>query len=315
MRRGLAGGVLVMVAAAAVGVLGGTPTQEARAGETRNGLIAVARSDPAAVLVVGPGGTGLRTLVGPTKKAVYSSLAWSPDGSTLAFLCWQPGDDEPALCLIGAAGGTPTRVVIGGGLTAAGSLTWLPDGRRLGFTAATRSGGSAASRHDIYVMDADGGNLRALAHTRNIVETGVDWSPAGGRIVIAAGGWFSKLYVANADGSGLRTLTPARGFEAAEPDWSPDGRRIAFTRNAGYRSAEIYVTDIGGAQRVRLTRNGVFDRQPAWSPDGRKIAFVSYRGWENGRFGRSWIFLMNADGSDRTRLVPGGSPAWQPAVS
>jgi TolB protein len=36
---------------------------------------------------------------------------------------------------------------------------------------------------------------------------------------------------------------------------------------------------------------------PQWTPDGKKIVYVS---WENGR---PEIFIMNADGSNRTRLT------------
>jgi Tol biopolymer transport system component len=59
----------------------------------------------------------------------------------------------------------------------------------------------------------------------------------------------------------------------------------------------------------RLTDLG-FAFQPAWSPDGSQIAFGS-------GLGRSAeIFVMNADGSDQTRLTHDGFrdsvPAWSP---
>ena len=57
----------------------------------------------------------------------------------------------------------------------------------------------------------------------------------------------------------------------------------------------------------RLTGPG---QSPKWSPDGEKIAFVSYRD------GNLKIFVMDADGNNRTRLTKdsGGnaSPAWSP---
>ena len=56
----------------------------------------------------------------------------------------------------------------------------------------------------------------------------------------------------------------------------------------------------------------VADEEPAWSPDGEKIAFVSYPGNDNAE-----IYLMNSDGSGRTRLtgIPGNDhwpPTWSP---
>jgi hypothetical protein len=63
---------------------------------------------------------------------------------------------------------------------------------------------------------------------------------------------------------------------------------------------------------VQLTNDPASDISPAWSPDGSKIAFVSYRD------GNAEIYVMNADGSDETRITndPGfqGQPSWQPIV-
>ncbi|HUS13746.1 MAG TPA: hypothetical protein VM536_01905 [Chloroflexia bacterium] len=56
--------------------------------------------------------------------------------------------------------------------------------------------------------------------------------------------------------------------------------------------------------------NAVDAFNPAWSPDGRRIAFVSQR------TGSPQVFVMNADGSDPTRLTQTRStdfdPAWSP---
>jgi len=62
---------------------------------------------------------------------------------------------------------------------------------------------------------------------------------------------------------------------------------------------------------VRLTSNNASDGFPVWSPDGRKITF-----WSN-RDGKNEIYVMDADGSNQTRLTnnPGRYnelPAWSP---
>jgi TolB protein len=55
-----------------------------------------------------------------------------------------------------------------------------------------------------------------------------------------------------------------------------------------------------------LTSNNASDAYPLWSPDGRKIAFSS------NREGKSEIYVMDADGSNVTRLTKLGTsqPAW-----
>ena len=73
--------------------------------------------------------------------------------------------------------------------------------------------------------------------------------------------------------------------------------------------------DADGTNQKRLTRDGWDDRDPAWSPDGRKIEFSVLGG------AKSFIVVMNADGSDRKRLpedardgvpVLDSYPAWSP---
>ena len=57
--------------------------------------------------------------------------------------------------------------------------------------------------------------------------------------------------------------------------------------------------------------------EPAWSPDGEKIAYVTDIGGEGIRDINEEIYMMNADGSGRTRLtdIPGNDhwpPTWSP---
>ena len=77
---------------------------------------------------------------------------------------------------------------------------------------------------------------------------------------------------------------------------------------------QIHVIDPDGSGHAQLTFGDKRSRSPAWSPDGSKIAFL--RGNKP-----SSLFIMNADGTDRT-LVQGriskhryyffGRPAWSP---
>jgi Tol biopolymer transport system component len=90
---------------------------------------------------------------------------------------------------------------------------------------------------DIYVMDADGGNVRQL--TKNEAEG-------------------------------------ANEADDGSPSWSPDGERIAFlsTRDHegdGFDSEELYVMDGDGSGQSRLTKNATGEGEPSWSPDGKWV--------------------------------------------
>ena len=111
------------------------------------------------------------------------------------------------------------------------------------------------------------------------------------------------LFTINADGSGLTQLTSSRELEQ-HPSWSPDGQRILFTRGEVMTNIDIYAMDADGSGQLRLTEHPERDQRAAWSPDGTQIAFVSQRD------GDVAVWIMNADGSQKRKLVKGRDPAW-----
>ena len=122
------------------------------------------------------------------------------------------------------------------------------------------------------------------------------------------------IYVMNSDGSEATRLTELQGDE---PSWSPDGRRVAFV-SFGDGTTDIFVMNADGSDLVNLTNHPGDEWEPSWSPDGRLIAFVSYRdGPGTDIFGRNAeIYVMNADGSEQTRLTNNPAsdryPSWSP---
>jgi Tol biopolymer transport system component len=113
------------------------------------------------------------------------------------------------------------------------------------------------------------------------------------------------LFTIRADGSGRRRLTDTREFEQ-HPSWSPDGKRIAFTRGDVMTNIDIYAMDVDDGSEVRLTEHPERDQRAAWSPDGSKIAFVSQRD------GDVAVWIMDADGSNKRKVVQGREPSWSP---
>src|SRR6266540_1182005 len=110
---------------------------------------------------------------------------------------------------------------------AAPATRFGPDGASLTGRIAFSAG--AASREDIFAVDADGTGLRRLT-TGPAADVDPSWSPDGRRVAFCrqeGDGSTAEIYVMNADGSGQRNLTN-NSVPDWGPAWSPDGKLIAF---------------------------------------------------------------------------------------
>lgn len=82
---------------------------------------------------------------------------------------------------------------------------------------------------DLWVMNADGSDVRRVTNTPSRDERDPAWSPNGREIVYSANGSFhgassSQIYVSRADGTKRRILTHACGgcaYINDDPAWQP----------------------------------------------------------------------------------------------
>jgi TolB protein len=250
----------------------------------------------------------------PCKKIVFMSGGIDQDGSS------------SEIYTINADGTGLTRLT--NNQSYDGEPAWSPDGQRIAFVSGRDFGPNDADRWKrvLYVMDADGSNVRRLT-----VSTGGAWNPAwspdGGRIVYEAiDGGSDNLWEVPADGGAAKLLFSTPGVDM-QPAWSPDGTRLALVSDwVAYDFVlNIYLINADGSGFTAVTDAKVFDQrdylEPAWSPDGSRIALVvsdRLGTWEYA----THVGLMNASGSGVT-LLPGtdgtsvsgagvGSPSWSP---
>jgi Tol biopolymer transport system component len=239
------------------------------------------------LFVVNADGTGWRRPL--TDGGDDWTLAWSPDGSTLAF---DRNYDGPNWIYVVRADGRRERRV---SQLYEYHPAWSPDGRIAYVT--TRG---------VWVMEGDGRRKKLLARARIRIDgyptrSPVAWSPDGRRVAFTTG---TALWVMTADGSGRRRASAAA--PPAGPVWSPDSTRIAFTYGG-----EIFVAEVATGDVRNLTDNNpIRDEWPTWSPDGKAIAFVSNRD------GISDIYVMSADGGSARNVShtagADSSPTWSP---
>ena len=113
------------------------------------------------------------------------------------------------------------------------------------------------------------------------------------------------IFTISVDGGEIRQLTDTREFEQ-HPNWSPDGRSVLFTYGDVMSNIDVYTMAEDGSDRRPLTEHPERDQRPSWSPDGGTIAFESQRD------GDVAIWLMDADGGNKRKLVKGREPSWSP---
>ena len=205
--------------------------------------------------------------------------------------------------------GTVTRLSRCGALACAIAIVCLGQVSPAAATFPGKNGKLAFTAFDggphVTVMNPDGTGRVPLA-------IGADpaWSSDGSKIAFTTNG-FEEIWVMSADGTGRRKLTGGGSINSA-PAWSPDGTKIAFFSNRDLQGGIWVVNADGSGGERRLTADLTFGENfaPDWSPDGTKIAFHTTR---HG-FGEGSIYVMNADGSNETRLTSGAdrTPSWSP---
>lgn len=263
----------------------------------------------------------------------YSNLAWSPDGEFLAFVSILSPREKPQIYRVDFDGRNLQRLTDSGWYYLP---TWSPDGKQIAFLSHGTPTNMRLFRGtlQLYVMDADGENLRLLAE--DVGENPPRWSPDSGELLFTSynnnpeGG----IYMVSLSDGQIREVINGGGF----PDWSADGRQIVFIAS-DKGDSQIYVVDAAGGerraianaawissprwspdnQRILFENEGLFvasndgeiklafnynkrtlypkEYYPAWSPDGNKIAFSSWEG------NQREIYVMDADGSDLRRLT------------
>jgi serine/threonine protein kinase/Tol biopolymer transport system component len=112
---------------------------------------------------------------------------------------------------------------------------------------------------------------------------------------------------------------------------TPDGTVVAVATSLGGsfgqiafasdRSGipQIYLMNTDGSQLTALTNTDTGACQPAWSPDGTQLVFISpcrARGdFYESAYPDSSLYLMNADGTEVSKLTPGPESNFDPAWS
>lgn len=115
----------------------------------------------------------------------------------------------------------------------------------------------------------------------------------------------------------LTPYTKKTGDES--PAFSPDGTKIVFESCTMHGvdpifDDNVWIMDIGGNNKKRLTKSEYYEGLPSFSPDGTKIIFESAPKKLSAEVEKN-IFVMNIDGSNQKLITVDETqecPSWSP---
>lgn len=212
-------------------------------------------------------------------------------------------DDRMELFVSKRDGSNVRRLTDAPGYDAEGSYS--PDGKLIVFCSLRHAYTSTLSPEDkkklsvdtayfgdIYLMNADGTNVRRLTSTPGY-DGGPFFSPDGQRVIwrrFTEKGDTADVHTMKLDGSDVRRLTDFGAMSWA-PYFHPSGQYVIYTANKhGFANFELFLVDaLGAKEPVRVTHTDGFDGLPVFSPDGKKLAWTSGRTPEK----NSQIFLAD----------------------
>ena len=205
------------------------------------------------------------------------ALAWSPDGSKLAYgRHWSTtnGTVRFGIYVRDLVTGEDRRIT---GDKNALDPAWSPDGRTIACVLFDKAGGAAR----LSLMDPDGGNVRTLTDGPDMPDCVFrpSWSPDSRSLcleVVHEGTVNIATIGVDPAAEPLRMLEDDEQGYSRAPDWSPEGTRIAFT---SYRTGwpQVYVYDLGSSRLARVTQEevrAVYD--PTWTHDGSAVAVACW---------------------------------------
>jgi len=255
----------------------------------------IARGKEDALMIANADGTNERKLVAHKNPPEdVGSLAWSPDGKSIAYNVLNFDTNDATLYEAQVADGSTKPLTAQRWLSILG-LSWFADGSGLLMLA------SAEQRfvYQIWQLSYPEGEALRLTNDLNNYQ-GMSLAADSGALAVVQSEQQASIWIAPVgDASRARPVTSGSGKADTYLAWIPDGR-IVYHSNAG-GTDDIWIVNVDGGNPKQLTANARNNQIPSVSPDGRYIVFLS------DRTGVPHLWRMNIDGSDQRQLANGAS--------
>jgi len=188
-----------------------------------------------------------------------------------------------------------------------------PDGKRIAFVIREDLLRGGSSNSDIYIMDADGKNQRALT-THRAADTHPRWSPDGSALLfLSTRKDGNQLWTIPLAGGEPEQLTSFAGG-VGDAEWSPDGGSIAFT-------ADVF-PECGADNDCNRLTDEKMSKGPLQAYMADSLLYRHWDSWKEGK--RTHLLVLSIKSRSIVDVTPGdfdspsytsGTPgfAWSPS--
>lgn len=198
--------------------------------------------------------------------------AWSPDGSHIAFICWDGQGDE--LCVVDEAGDVRQQLTTLGGVqtgatgTARSSVTsmaWSPDSAALAVAVQAEQRGATTGIYRVDLAERTGRRLTSMTANSPLV-----WDASSDDLIFSASvEGRSDVYRLPAAGGRPSAITLALADGARDPVADTAGALAVVS------GSQIAVLLPGATEANLREQPGLASAAPTLSPDGESLAYLA----------------------------------------
>lgn len=238
----------------------------------------------------------------PLGLVAIGELAWSPDGSKIAFERGGQPSGSNSVDVVNADGTSAAATELSSSTGGGGTPTWSADSGKIAFW----------HGNQIYTVAADLSSPATMLPGATCTEPA--WSPDGGKIACGRNSQNVQIF---GPGGGTPLTTITNNSQFGFLSWSPSGAQLAYHETvSGNSYFRITNADGSGNHSLPVVQELNADGPAAsWSPDGSRLVFQGF--YYGGGANTNEVYIANADGSgsvtaltsDQTRST---SPVWRP---